>query len=88
MSKENDIGSVKIPLSKPIDVDGTKLAELTMREPLVNDQLIAQETAGESMALTEVILFANLCEVPVDAVRFMRAKDFSKLQAAYRGFIN
>lgn len=82
----SDITTVKIPLSKPIEIDGTQVTELQMREPLVQDQLQAEEQAGESRGMMEIILFANLCGIPFQYVKGMRIKDYAKMQKAYSGF--
>lgn len=84
----SEIGHTDIQLSKPIDIDGTKVDTLRMREPLVKDQLTAEEMAEGSRGMMEIMLFANLCGIPHQVVQGMRVKDYAKLQAAYAGFIN
>lgn len=78
---------MEIKLSKPLEIDGKKVEALDMREPIVNDQLVMEEIGGTAGNM-EVNLFANLCAVPVDALRKMSMKDYKKLQGAYKNFIN
>lgn len=87
MSTE-EIGTKDIPLSKPLVIDGTQVTALKMREPLVKDQIAAEEMADDSRAMMEVILFANLCSIPQEVVQNMRVKDYKLIQAAYAGFTN
>ena len=75
-----------IELSRAITVDGVETKTLTMREPLVMDQIAASEMSGSS-AKQEVALFANLCEVPVEALHQVPLKDYVKLQEAYSAFL-
>lgn len=78
--------SKEITLSKPVDIDGAPVKVLRMREPNVEDQLTAEE-AHKSQARQEVTLFANLCEVPADAIGRLSLKDYRKLQEAYADFL-
>ena len=77
----------KITLKKPIEVDGAQVKTLTMREPFVEDQLIAQDAAkGESRQ--EVALFANLCEVTPEDIGKLTLADYVKLREIYDGFFD
>lgn len=75
-----------ITLSEPLDIDGTKVTALQMREPRVKDQRQAQTMAGDDAILGEVMLFASLCGIPHQHVENMLMKDYKKLQATYQGF--
>ncbi|MDT9105755.1 phage tail assembly protein, partial [Escherichia coli] len=81
----NDDGSATITLSRPLEVNGARLATLTMREPTVDDQLVTSDMKG-SEAVKEVSFFANLCEVEPAAIRRLPIRDYVRLQAAYAGF--
>lgn len=83
--KENDDGSMTVTLSRPLEVNGAKLHELTMREPDVDDQIAADEARG-SEAVKEVQLFANLCTIPPADIRRLKVRDYRRLQAAYVNF--
>ena len=84
-NKEALNDQVQILLSKPLDIDGTKVSTLTMREPTVNDQLIAAES-GSTDAMQEVAIMANLCMVSTADIRKMSLRDYRKLQTAYVAF--
>lgn len=75
----------KISLSKPLDIDGAKVSELTMREPTVGDQLAASE-AGGSAAVQEINLIANLCQVSPGDIKKLPLRDYKKVQDAFMGF--
>ena len=74
-----------ITLKKAIEVDGVAVTELTMREPLVSDQL-AVENSGATIAQQEVAIIANLCDVAPVAIKSLTMRDYKKVQAAYMGF--
>ncbi|MGQ3289047.1 phage tail assembly protein [Sphingopyxis sp.] len=78
-------GSAKITLGKPLDVDGTKFAALTMREPTAGDQLVAAEAKG-SDALKEINLLANLCEVSPADIQKLTMRDYKRVQRAFMDF--
>lgn len=80
-------GTVEIKLSKPLDIDGAKVGFLTMREPTVNDQLVADAMTG-SQAEKELAMMANLCMVTPGDLKAMGLRDYKKVQAAFLGFID
>lgn len=57
-----------------------------MREPTVDDQLLAQE-ATKSQAQAELRLFAALCGITPDEIRTLSIYDYGQLQDAYAGFL-
>jgi hypothetical protein len=83
---KNDDGSVDIPLSKSIDIDGTKVTALRMREPMVSDWLAVQGTGTD--AEQELALIANLCMVDPSALRRLSLRDGFRAKAALSGFID
>jgi hypothetical protein len=76
---------VDIKLFKPININGTEISTLRMREPYVSDQLAAEEIKGTSGA-QEVHLFANLCEVSPDDIRNLSLKDYRQFQQTFLDF--
>ena len=74
--------SQTIKLSTPINVDGVLTDSLTMREPLVEDNLAAI-AGNKSPAVFEVDLFATLCGVSPQDFRKMTGKDYKRVQDAY-----
>ncbi|ATI41959.1 hypothetical protein CBW24_08045 [Pacificitalea manganoxidans] len=75
-----------IELERGVEIAGARVMTLTMREPTVDDQIIAGETKGGS-ALQEVTLLANLCEVAPADIRRLAMRDYVKLQKAYAAFL-
>ena len=71
-----------VTLSRPIVVDGAERAALTMREPTARDMESFGAIAGTD-ATREITTFANLCEVPADAIRSLPLRDYARLQAAF-----
>lgn len=76
----------EITLSKPLDVMGSKVNVVTMREPLVADQETTSTMEG-SDATREIHEFANLCGVTPDDLRKMGLRDYNRLKTAYLAFI-
>jgi hypothetical protein len=84
----NADGSVTIALAKPLDVDGTKVAALRMREPTVADQENVEQVGQGNAATMELTMIANLCMVTVDNLRGMSLRDYKKVQGVLTGFID
>jgi len=84
--KDNQDGTITITLSKPHDVNGEQVAAVTMREPLVEDQLTIQARSG-SGATFELALFAQLCDFAPDDFKKMTMKNYTRLQAGYSFFV-
>lgn len=79
------MANTNIKLESGIDIDGTTVKTLTMREPTVADQLAASEVSGGN-AVQEITLIANLCEVTPDDIKKLTLKDYRKVQEAFAGF--
>lgn len=84
----NDDGNFAIPLAVPLDIDGAKVKALTMREPTVNDNLIAEEQGGGKAGQHEIYLFANLCQVTPEDIKRLKLRDYMRLQEAFKGFLD
>lgn len=82
--KSNDDGSVAVTLSRAIEINGASVSVLAMREPTVEDHLVAEGTKGSDLA-KEVSMFANLCEVAPADIRRLPHRDYMRLAAAYTG---
>lgn len=82
---ENADGSLTVKLARGATINGAKVMHLTMREPTVNDQMVAKKA---SIAETEVGLFANLCEVSPADIGALKMKDYGRLQEAYTSFLD
>lgn len=79
---ENADGSMIIDFGdRPATIDGGEVKELTMREPLVSDQMASRQgsaNAGEA----EIKLIANLCEIAPDSVGGLTMRQYGRCQAA------
>lgn len=78
----NPNGSVTVKLTRPKEINGATIAELTLREPTVEDHVISNAAKGTELD-KEVSLFANLCEVAPSDLRKLPMRDYMRLQAAY-----
>lgn len=63
--------------------DGSKVV---MREPTVGDQLIATKGAS-SVPESEILYIANLTMKTENEIKALKMKDYSRLQAALKGFL-
>lgn len=79
--------SVKIELSRPIEISGAKVGYLTMREPLVRDMRAAKKQKKDDMD-AEILLIANLCEVTQEDIDSLPMCDYQKVQEAFSGFFS
>lgn len=70
----------------PVTIDGTAVKKLTMREPTVGDQLVAQKAAKSPMEV-DIVMMANLCEVDEAAIHAMKLKQYRRMEDALRDFI-
>ena len=76
-----------ITLKRPATVDGVETKTLSMREPEVKDLRLAERTKGrDNQAEVEIMLFANLCEVPEEVIEGLLLADYKKLQVEYQSF--
>jgi len=83
----SEAGHCDITLPRPVQLSGVEQTTLRMREPTVEDQIVASELRG-SDAHKEVTMFANLCEISPDDIRRMPMKAWRRLQEAYQGFLD
>lgn len=62
-------------------------SKVVMREPTVGDQLVATKGA-ESAAESEIRYVANLTMKTENDIKSLKMKDYSRLQAALKGFLS
>jgi len=92
MSEKHDFieegdGVATITFSRKRSINGAEVGFIVMREPTVNDQLVADKlkvSSGEQ----EVAIFSNLCECAPDDIRKLPLRDYKRLQLAYVSFID
>ncbi|MCA0905123.1 phage tail assembly protein [Ruegeria marisrubri] len=86
--KELADGSMEIDFSdRPLKIDGTDVKKLVMREPDVDDQIIAKSASDGDPAEAEIAIIANLTELPPEQVRKFKIRQYTRLQAAYQDFL-
>lgn len=83
----DDGSHVDITLPRPATFAGVEQQKLRMREPTVNDQVVASEMKG-SDATREISMFANLCEVSPDEIRALPMRSFARVQKGYSSFLD
>ncbi|TQV72732.1 phage tail assembly protein [Exilibacterium tricleocarpae] len=74
-------------LTYPIDSNGGRLEELTMRRPKVRDRLAAEKIQG-NQADKEVRFIANLCEVAPEEIEELDMADYARIQAVLSDFLS
>lgn len=78
---------LKIELTHPINLDGTKVSLLQLRRPKVRDMLSVEKSVDND-AEKEIQLFANLCELTPENLHDLDMVDYAKLQKAYQDFLS
>ncbi|USZ80551.1 tail assembly protein [Serratia phage MQ-4] len=96
-NKENEIpawlnvneaeGYADITLSRGVEILGSKVTVIRMREPTVADQEVSSVMKG-SDAQREIQTFATLCDLAPDDIRKLPLRDYTRLQKAFVNFIN
>lgn len=74
-----------IPLEFPIDFEGKKLTEITMRRARVQDVVNARKGKLDE-AEQETKLIATLCGLPPAAILELDLADYKKLQEVLQSF--
>lgn len=74
-----------INLDYPIDFEGGKLSNITLRRPSVKDARNAR-TKHKDAADQEIALIASLAGLPPSAIEDLDMSDYAKLQEALSGF--
>lgn len=87
LSFASDGSHVDITLPRAATFAGVEQQTLRMREPTVEDQVVASEMKG-SDATREISMFANLCEVSPEEIRVLPMRSFRRLQKAYGHFLD
>lgn len=75
-----------IKLDYPVESDGNKINELTMRRATVRDQKVASKAGPPEEQ--EITLFANLCEVANNTIEALDLADYKKVQEAFTSFLS
>jgi hypothetical protein len=80
-------GYVDIKLSRPMTLNGAKVAVLRMREPTVNDQLAYSAHKGND-AEQELFMMANLMDTIQADLQTLVLRDYKRVQIAYQSFLD
>lgn len=80
------MSNVTVALSKPINVEGMDVSELTLREPTVKDLLAQDRVVGETAQM--VAMVAALADIPDACVKQITARDFVKLSKVIGDFLD
>ena len=75
-----------IKLNYPIDFEGGKLSEITLRRPKVGDINRATSKAKGDIA-TAIELAAILSDLPPSAIEELDAADFKRVEQVVSGFL-
>lgn len=74
-----------IKLDYPVDFEGGKLTEITLRRPRVSDSISARRKSRETSE-QEIHLIASLAELPPSAIEELDMADYAKLQTVLESF--
>lgn len=77
--------TISVKLSKPIEFNGSSIAELTFREANVGDMIAADEVQGD-FAKTAIML-ASMAGVDIDTFKQLPLRDLNKITKATSGFL-
>lgn len=80
------MSTVTVTLSKPINVEGVEVTELTLREPTVKELLAQDKVVGETAQM--VAMVAALADIPDASMKQISARDFVKLSKAVGDFLD
>ena len=76
-----------IKLNYPVDYNGEKVEQITMRRPKVQDRLTAEKSGGSDIE-KEMRLIANLCEVAPDFILQLDLADYTMVQEKLSDFLS
>jgi len=76
----------EIKFSREYELNGAMSDTIEMREPTINDEINAQETAP-SEGMLQLTLFANLCDLSIDELKQISSKDGQKIAEVYNSFL-
>ena len=82
---EEQLDSVALELTKPINVDGKDTTEIVINAPTVDDLLDVQNREGNPKE-TQLRGLTNATGIPPEALRQLHPRDFTRLSELYWGF--
>ena len=85
LSIEEQLDSVALELTKPINVDGKPTDEIVINAPTVDDLLDVQNREGNAKE-TQLQGLTRATTIPPEALRELHPRDFTRLTEIYWGF--
>lgn len=87
IKEDKDTGSLIVTLKGGIKIDGLAVKEVTMREPMLRDQLQAAKAEKTPEDREIYIVALVIGQAPAD-IETLSANDWARLQTAYGFFID
>ncbi|MDO8608246.1 MAG: phage tail assembly protein [Phaeospirillum sp.] len=85
----DDLRKSEITFPRPVKIGGSSYTAITMREPLVEDEIAAlSESLTNTNSENEARLVARLCNLPAEAVMKMRSAQYRTLQRPLLVFLS
>lgn len=75
--------SATITLTRPSDVNGLKVDQLTLRAPTLHEVRASDAIGGADVVLCEVTLFASLTDAGTKDIDGLKLTDYARVQTAY-----
>lgn len=75
--------SATITLTRPSDVNGLKVDQLTLRAPTLREVRASDAIGGADAVLCEVTLFASLTDAGTKDIDGLKLTDYARVQTAY-----
>jgi len=75
--------SATITLTRPSDVNGLKVDQLTLRAPTLREVRASDAIGGADAVLCEVTLFASLSDAGTKDIDGLKLTDYARVQTAY-----
>jgi hypothetical protein len=72
-----------VSLSRPSEVNGVQIDQLTLRSPTVREVRAADRAAGGDDEQRELVLFAELAGTAIADLEGLKVVDYNRLQAGY-----
>jgi hypothetical protein len=75
--------SVRITLSRPVQINGVRQNTLYMRTPTIGDVRAAQKQGRGDKEEEEILLFASLMDCGIDDIPKLSVRDYKRVNDAY-----
>lgn len=77
-----------VKLSRSYEFEGQPIEEVTLQEPLVDDQLQADALGRGSQAMIELVMFSRTSGLPLEFFKGIATKDYLRLSRALQDFLD